>query len=197
MAALEAKAAERLTVRNDINKLRPYTLQSPQALQQQLADLTSTLAADKAHTDALDRRARALQTSADSFSVAAADVAGCIRLLEEMASELAKEEEESARNARQREALSERGNNVREVERAESMLQRQLQKWNSRTQKLRETSAAKAAEAKDKMAELRRLHKQLTDEWTETNREIERRRVRIEQTEKKVRAFFFCVDEMI
>ena len=47
---------------------------------------------------------------------------------------LSKEEEENARNAKQRDALSERGNNVREVERTEALLQRQLGKWNERTE---------------------------------------------------------------
>jgi kinetochore protein Nuf2 len=134
----------------------------------------------------LDRRARALQTSTDSFSVVSTDVASCIKILDEIAAELAKEEEELARNAKQRDALSERGNNAREVERTETMLKRQLNKWTERTEKLREQSNQKAREAKEKMHELRAVHKQLTEEQTEKGKEMEVRRVRIEQTEKKV-----------
>ncbi|KAI1393988.1 Nuf2 family protein [Hypoxylon trugodes] len=183
---LEQKTADKMMLKQESAKLRPYTLQSPQALQTSLTELNNTLNGDKAHIDSLDRRARALQTSTDSFGVVATDVASCIKLLDEIASELSKEEEENARNARQRDALSERGNNVKEVERTEALLQRQLSKWNERTEKLRDQSREKAQEAKEKMEELRALHKKLTEERSAKGTEIERRRVRIEQTEKKM-----------
>lgn len=183
---LEQKTAEKLHLKQESAKLRPYTLQSPTALQTSLTELNNTLSAEKAHIDSLDRRARALQTSTDSFTVVSADVASCIKLLDEISNELTKEEEENARNAKQRDALSERGNNVREVERTEALLQRQLSKWNERTEKLRDQSREKAQEAKEKMEELRALHKKLTEERAAKGTEIERRRVRIEQTEKKM-----------
>ncbi|KAI2636092.1 Nuf2 family protein [Xylaria nigripes] len=184
--ALEQKTTEKMMLKQESVKLRPYTLQSPQALQTSLTELTNTLSADKAHIDSLDRRARALQTSTDSFAVVSTDVASCIKLLDEILVELAKEEEEHARNSKQRDALSERGNNVREAERMEALLQRQLSTWNGRTERLREQSREKAQEAKEKMEELRALHKKLTEERAAKGTEIEKRRVRIEQTEKKM-----------
>ncbi|RDA95053.1 hypothetical protein CP533_2178 [Ophiocordyceps camponoti-saundersi (nom. inval.)] len=183
---LEQKTQEKLTLKQESAKLRPYMLQSPSALQDNLAELREILNNDKARIDALDRRARALQTSADSFAMVSTDVASCIKILDDIAVELAKEEEEIARNAKQRDTLSERGNNVREVERAEAMLRRQLGKWTERTEKLREQSNQKSQEAKDKMHELRAIHKKLTEEHTEKTKEMEIRRVRIEQTEKKM-----------
>ncbi|KAF4126895.1 kinetochore protein Nuf2 [Geosmithia morbida] len=184
-AALEQRTHEKIMLKQDSNKLRPYMLESPSRLQDQLAELRDMLSNDKSHIDSLDRRARALQTSTDSFSVVSADVAACIKILDEVAAELAKEEEEMARNSRQRDALTERGNNAREVERAETMLRRQLAKWSERTDRLRDQSAQKAQEAKDKMHELRAQHKALTEEHAENAKEMEVRRVRIEQTEKK------------
>lgn len=187
---LEEGTAQRLQLRAESAKLRPYTLQSPTALQASLAELGSALAADRARLDSLDRRARALQTSADSFAVVSGDVAGCIRVLDEIAVELGREDDEGAKLVRQKELLSANGNNVREVERHEALLQRQLAKWVERTERLREQSAQKAAEAREKMEELRAVHKRLTEERAEKGREMERRRVRIEQTEKKVRTPF-------
>ncbi|KFH45189.1 kinetochore protein-like protein [Hapsidospora chrysogenum ATCC 11550] len=186
-AALEQRTQEKLTLKQESSKLRPYMLQSPSALQDNLAELREILNSDKAHIEALDRRARALQTSTDSFAVVSADVASCIKILDEIAVELSKEEEELARNAKQRDALSERGNNAREVERTEGLLKRQLAKWTERTERLREQSEMKAQEAKEKMHELRALHKRLTEEHAEKSQEMEVRRVRIEQTEKKMR----------
>ncbi|KAL2131109.1 hypothetical protein VTI74DRAFT_5543 [Chaetomium olivicolor] len=185
-AELEEKTAAKLMLKQESAKLRPYTLQSPAALQSSLTELSNTLANDKSHIDSLDRRARALQTSTDSFAVVCSDVASCIKLLEEIAVELAKEEEDNAKNAKQRDALTERGANVREVERTEALLKRQLSKWTERTETLRAQSHEKAQRAKEKMEELRAVHSKLTEERSEKLKDIERRRVRIEQIEKKM-----------
>jgi kinetochore protein Nuf2 len=183
---LEDKTATAIHLRQESAKLRPYVLQSPAALQATLTDLNTTLSTEKAQIDSLDRRARALQTSMDTFGVVSSDVTSVSKILEEISTELLKEEEENVKNARQRDALSERGNNVREVEREESLLKRQLGKYNERTEKLREGSREKAQAAKERMEELRAVHRTLTEERSEKGREMERRRVRIEQTEKKV-----------
>jgi len=186
---LEDKTAQTITLKQESAKLKPYVLQSPAALQASLTELSNALNAEKAQIDAMDRRARALQTSMDTFSVVSTDVASCTKLLEDISVELAKEEEENVRITRQRDVLGERGNNVREVERTEGLLQRQLSKWLERTDKLRDGSKEKAMSAKERMEELRAVHRKLTEERSEKGREMERRRVRIEQTEKKVCLF--------
>jgi kinetochore protein Nuf2 len=196
-AILEDKTAQTIALRQEGSKLRPYVLQSPAALQASLTELSNALNADKTQIDTMDRRARALQTSTDTFSVVSSDVASCTKLLEEISAELAKEEEENIRIARQRDALGERGNNVREVERTEGLLQRQLSKWMERTGKLREGSKEKAMSAKERMEELRAVHRKLTEERAEKGKEMERRRVRIEQTEKKVSCFPFLLSAQL
>jgi kinetochore protein Nuf2 len=183
---LEDKTAAAINLRQESARLRPYVLSSPAALQAQLADLGNTLANEKAQIDSLDRRSRALQTSTDTFGIVSTDISTTAKILEEISSELQKEEEENVKNSRQRDALSERGNNVREVEREESLLKRQLGKYNERTEKLREGSREKAEAAKARMEELRAVHRKLTEERADKGREMEKRRVRIEQTEKKV-----------
>lgn len=185
-AILEQKTQDKATLKQESAKLRPYVLQSASSLQDNLSELRDILSNDKSHIDALDRRSRALQTSTDSFTVVATDVASCIKILDEIAAELSKEEKETVEHTKQRDALAERGNNVRDLERTETMLKRQLDKWNDRTARLREQTSAKSQDANDKMHELRALHKRLTEEHTEKGKEMEVRRIRIEQTEKKV-----------
>ncbi|KAI9753928.1 MAG: kinetochore-associated Ndc80 complex subunit nuf2 [Chaenotheca gracillima] len=182
---LEEKTAQTLNVRQESSKLRPYVHQSSSALQASLTELSNSLQTDKASIDSLDRRTRALQTSTDTFAVVTNDVLTCTKLLEEVSHELGKEEEEAIKAGKHRDALSENSNSVRDVERTENLLQRQLAKWNERTEKLRTTSAEKARSAMEHMEELRAVHRQLTDERGEKGREMEKRRVRIEQTEKK------------
>lgn len=172
--------------RQECEKLKPYVLQSPAALQGALSELSDNLVRDKGKIDLLERRTRALQTSTDSFGVVANDVQGCVKVLEDVAVELQKEEEEDVRASKNRDALAERGNSVREVEQQEKLLQRQLARWNERTEDLRKKSKEKAQAAQERMDELRAIQKQLREERAEKGREMERRRVRIEQTEKKV-----------
>ncbi|KAK0512046.1 hypothetical protein JMJ35_005174 [Cladonia borealis] len=183
---LEEKTERCLGIRQESEKLRPYVLQSPQALQANLTELSDNLGRDRSHIDALEKRTRALQTSTDAFGVVANDVVSCNKVLEEIANELHKEDEENLKAAKRRDALSERGNNVREVERTEAQLQRQLNRWLERTEAVRNGSREKAQAAKEKMEELRAVHRRLTEERTEKGREMEKRRVRIEQTEKKM-----------
>lgn len=189
-AALEERTEKSMILRQESEKLRPYAQQSSTALQANLTELSENLTRDKGQIDVLEKRTRALQTSADTFGVVGNDVTPCIKILEEVASELQKEDSETLDAAKRRDALSERGNNVREVERTEALLQRQLARWLERTENQRKSSAEKGDEAKKRMEELRTVHRRLTEERGEKGRDMERRRVRIEQTEKKVR--FFC-----
>jgi kinetochore protein Nuf2 len=183
---LEEKTERLVRARQESEKLRPYVLQSPAALQSALTELSENLMREKSQIDALERRGRALQTSGDSFTVVQNDVQACVKVLEEIAVELQKEEEEDARAAKNRDALAERGNNVREVEQNEKLLQRQLKKWEERTEELRRKHKERDEANKAKMDGLRENQRQLRDERADKGREMERRRVRIEQTEKKV-----------
>ncbi|KAI9821516.1 MAG: kinetochore-associated Ndc80 complex subunit nuf2 [Phylliscum demangeonii] len=187
-ARLEDATAAVLTARQASAKLRPYVQQQPAAgrLQAALAALAARLQAERAAVDAVERRSRALHTSAESLAVVAAEVAACVKLLDDVAAERRREEDERARAARHRDALAERGNQAREVERAQQMLARQCAKWIERTEQLRHASQDRAARASQRMDALRRTHRQLHDARADKARDIETRRVRIEQTEKKM-----------
>ncbi|RVX70757.1 putative kinetochore protein nuf2 [Exophiala mesophila] len=185
-AVLEDKTERLVRTRQESEKLRPYVLQSPAALQDALSELSENLVREKSQIDHLERRSRALQTSGDSFSVVQNDVQSCVKVLEDIAVELQKEEEEDARAAKNRDALAERGNNVREVEQNEKLLQRQLKKWEERIEELRRKQKDRDDANKARMDELREMQKQLREERAEKGREMERRKVRIEQTEKKM-----------
>ena len=173
-------------IKQESEKLRPYVLESPAALEARVNELSDNLNKDKTQIDSLEKRTRALQTSTDTFGVVSNDVLSCTKILEEISGELQKEDEENMKAARRRDALSERGNNVREVERTEALLQRQLKRWLDKTESVRNQSKDKAQTAKEKMEELRGVHRKLTEERTDKQRDMERRRIKIEQTEKKV-----------
>jgi kinetochore protein Nuf2 len=183
---LQQRVENKENVQREVVKLKPYTQQSPTALEESLRDLSDRLTGDKTQIDMLDRRARALQTSTDSFAVVATDVTSCTRLLTDVQADLSREEEELAKASRHRDALADRSNNVRDVERQERLLQKQLGNINARTNKLKTKGDEEAERARKRMEELRETHAKLTEERGEKGREMERRRVRIEQTEKKM-----------
>lgn len=188
-STLEEKLERLARSRQESEKLRPYVLQSPAALQGALQELSDNLQREKSQIDSFERRIRALQTSSDTFGVVQNDVQSCVKVLEEIAVEVQKEEEEDLRAAKNRDALNERSNSVREVEQNEKLLRRQLNKWEERIEEMRRKQRDRDEVYKNKMDELRNLQKQLREERADKGREMERRRVRIEQTEKKVCAF--------
>lgn len=184
--ALEEKTEKLMRSRQESEKLRPYVLQSPAALQESLVDLSSKLGRDKAQIDAHERRTRALQTSGDTFTTVNNDVQSCVKVLEDVSIELQKEEEEEARASKSREELAQRSNDVRDIESDEQQLHKQLKRWDERTEEQRAKAKEREISAKERMEQLKTVQKQLREERADKEREMERRRMRIEQTEKKV-----------
>lgn len=189
--ALEDKTERLMRSRQESEKLRPYVLQSPAALQDSLVELSGKLAQDKGQVDTLERRTRALQTSSDTFTVVQNDVQSCVKVLEEVGIELQKEEEEESRALKSREELAERSSDVRDIEENEQQLQTSIKRWEERTEKLRTTAKTKELESKAKMERLKGVQRELREERAEKEREMERRRMRIEQTEKKVSQYWY------
>lgn len=183
---LEDRTTAVMNMRAEASKLRPYAEQSPAVLEQSLRDLSNNLNSDRAEIERLDKRSRALQTSFDTFTLLETDVASLMRLLTDLETELNKADDEAKLAQKNRDALVEKSNSVREVERQEKMLRKQLEQWQSRTEKLRRDAETRATNAKTKMESLRATHRELTSERRDKGEEVERRRVRIEQTEKKV-----------
>lgn len=185
-ATLEERTEKMVRCRQECEKLRPYAQQKPEDLRQSLTDLSDNLTRERQQIEKLERRSRALQTSSESFTVVHNDVQSCVKVLEEISVELQKEDEEEAKAAKNREVLAERSANVREVEQNENMMKKQLASWKDRTDELRKKHKERDEASKAKMEELRSTQRLLREERSDKGREMERRRVRIEQTEKKV-----------
>jgi kinetochore protein Nuf2 len=181
------------SVRSDAAKLKPYSLQRPEALEASLRELNATLASEKQSLESLERRIRALATSIESFTACGADISTTIRLLTDLGADLAREEEELSQASRCRETLSDKTNTVQDVERTERLMKKQLEAVQARTEKLRRQAEERGQIAAKKMEELKDVHGILVRDRGDKLREIERRKVNIEQTEKKVGFLFFAV----
>jgi kinetochore protein Nuf2 len=186
VALLDERSSILDSVRADAAKLKPYSLQRPEALEASLRDLNATLASEKVNLESLERRIRALATSIESFTACGADISTTIRLLTDLGADLAREEEELSQASRCRETLSDKTNTVQDVERTERLMKKQLEAVQARTEKLRRQAEERGQVAAKKMEELKGMHAKLVRDRGDKAREIERRRVNIEQTEKKV-----------
>ena len=185
-AQLSDKTERTVSLQKECERLSPYASQSSAELQAQLNELSLNLARDKAAADAQSRRHRALQTSASGFSAAANDVSPLLTLLKGTSQDLSDEEAEALEAQKRREVLGERTRDVNEIQRAEAALRRQLEGWVERTKGLREGGEERAERDAERMRELKGEYERLGAERGERGREVERRRVRVEQTEKKV-----------
>lgn len=105
----------------EAEKIRPYIVDSPDKLQQVITDMGTSLSQEKAMVDSVERKNRALQTSADSFAIVEQDVVSAIKVMEECEQELVKEEENARRAARHHEILTQKQTDVREIERSEQV----------------------------------------------------------------------------
>ena len=185
-AILQEKTERLVRCRQESEKLRPYVLQSPAALQSSLTELSDNLLRERNQIEALERRCRALQTSGDSFGVVQNDVKACVKVLDEISVEVAREDEENVKAAKNREALSDRDRSVREIDQSEKNLRRQLQRWEERTEELKKKHREREEVYRARMNELREIQQQVREEKADKGRTMERRKVKIEQTEKKV-----------
>ena len=185
-AILQEKTERLVRCRQESEKLRPYVLQSPAALQSSLTELSDNLLRERNQIEALERRCRALQTSGDSFGVVHNDVKACVKVLDEISVEVAREDEENVKAAKNREALSDRDRSVREIDQSEKNLRRQLQRWEERTEELKKKHREREEVYRARMNELREIQQQVREEKADKGRTMERRKVKIEQTEKKV-----------
>jgi kinetochore protein Nuf2 len=102
---------------------------------------------------------------------------------EDVSTELQKEEGEP-KGCKHRDALSERGNNVREVERTEALLQRQLTRWMERTETLRKGRGENARCEEDGGAE--ECASEVNRGAGDKGREMERRRLGSRQRRRYV-----------
>jgi len=168
------------------NKIRPYIVDSPQKLQQVITNMANSLGAEKAVHDGLERKSRFLQTSADSFVIVEQDVAGCIKVMEEVEQELIKEEETSRRASRHAETLTGKQTEVHEVERSEKRLSCQLDNATEKLRRAREKGEGKAEAAQKRMLELKEEYGVLSRERNERDKEMERKKIRIERIEKEM-----------
>jgi kinetochore protein Nuf2 len=193
-AVLEDKMERLVRCRQESEKLKPYVLQSPAALQSSLAELSDNLGRERSQIDVQERRCRALNTSSESFTAVHNDVRACVKVLEEISVEVAREEEENHKAAKNREALADRDRSVREIDQSEKNLLRQLKRWEERTEDLRKKHRERDETYRTKMNELREVQQQLREEKADKGRAMERRKVKIEQTEKKVRFHVLFLD---
>jgi len=174
------------TNQRECQKLQPYIVDSPEKLQQVIGDLGKTLQKEREAVDSAERQVRALKISADSFSIAEADVASCIKLMEDCEKEMIKQDEIARKVQRQQEVLQEKDTEDKELTRKEERVSRALKNAEEKLIRAREQAASRQASAKRELERLKEEYTQLADERAATNREINAKHMKIDSLEKEM-----------
>lgn len=174
------------TTAAEAEKLRPYTQESPAALEAELKSLETSLRDGEAEIDRLERRLRALQTSSDTFTTLRTEVQDLANLLKDVQAELKREDDVFSQIRNHKDSIAKESIGIAEVEAEESRLRKDVEIWQQRTEALRVAARERADQTQAKIEELRSTHATLTTERKDRSDDVEKARSRIAWTEKKV-----------
>ncbi|KAF3935634.1 hypothetical protein ABW19_dt0205424 [Dactylella cylindrospora] len=175
----------KLRLKQDCERLRPYIFDEPGRLQQVNNEMAGQLQAEKNRLAQVERRARALQTTADSFSVIETDVNACIKVMEECEAELLREEEDNRKASRHKDVLRRRQLEYQDLEKREEVLRTRLVAAQEKVNSAKDQAEKKSAAARTKMAELRKVYDQLASERREKSNDMDRLKIQIDLKEKQ------------
>ncbi len=185
-ANLEDRNFMVLETKKEIDRVKPYIVDSPDLLHKINSDMTESLESAKQELENLEKRARKLQTSNDSFAIIESDLRSCLKLVEEIETELQKEEEASKKLNRFQELHDGNTITLHQLVRKIQQLQRQIVNSDERIDRLKQQSETKSKKTKDSMAALKDRYSTLVAERTVTQQDIDQKKAFIESTEKQM-----------
>ncbi|EWC45397.1 hypothetical protein DRE_00796 [Drechslerella stenobrocha 248] len=175
----------KLRLKQDCERLRPYIFDEPGRLQLVNNEMAGQLQAEKNRLMQVERRARALQTTADSFAVIETDVNVCIKVMEECEAELLREEEDNRKASRHKDVLRRRQLEFQDLEKREEVLKARLVAAQEKVHTAKQQAESKGATARARMTELRGVYDQLASERREKNHDMDKLKVKIDIKEKE------------
>ncbi|KAK6544612.1 kinetochore-associated Ndc80 complex subunit nuf2 [Orbilia ellipsospora] len=175
----------KLRLKQDCERLRPYIVDEPGRLQTLNNEMAMQLQMEKNRLMQVERRARALQTTTDSFGVIETDVNACIKVMEECESELLREEEDSRKASRHKDVLRKRQLEYQDMEKREEVLKTRLSGAQEKVRSGKGQAEKKSAAARARMAELRGVYDQLASERREKSHDMDKLKMQIDLKEKQ------------
>ncbi|RVD84112.1 uncharacterized protein DFL_005880 [Arthrobotrys flagrans] len=175
----------KLRLKQDCERLRPYIFDEPGRLQQLNNEMAGQLAMEKNKLMQAERRARALQTTADSFGVIETDVNACIKVMEECEAELLREEEGDRKASRHKDVLRKRQLEFQDMEKREEVLKARLIAAQEKVSAAKQQAESKSTAARARMAELRGVYDQLASERREKSHDMDKLKMQIDLKEKQ------------
>ncbi|KAF3936101.1 hypothetical protein ABW20_dc0108805 [Dactylellina cionopaga] len=175
----------KLRLKQDCERLRPYIFDEPGRLQQLNNEMASQLQTEKNRLMQAERRARALQTTADSFGVIETDVNACIKVMEECEAELLREEEDNRKASRHKDVLRKKQLEFQDMEKRDEVLRARLTGAQEKVSTAKQQAENKSVAARARMAELRGVYDQLAIERREKNHDMDKLKNQIDLKEKQ------------
>ncbi|CAN6625320.1 kinetochore protein Nuf2p [Trichomonascus vanleenenianus] len=172
-----------LETKKEMEKMRPYLVESPEMLHKINNEMNASLASSRRDLEALEKRSRLLDVSTESFKLITQDIGSCLKVVEDCETELRKEEEVAAKVTKYQEALEGKRQEEQELDRELQQLDRKIALNKDKIQRALATKGQKH----DEFAQtLQRLQNELGTAIAERDmntQDMDRKRHDIEATE--------------
>ena len=175
-----------MTLTQDIDKIKPYIVDSPERLQQANTSLGSSVSHNKQQVANLERRIRALKTSAESYHIISEDVNASLAVMEQCQNDLMEEEKESGKAQRYRDQLAQKRSEAEAMDKQEMSLRARLAAAKEKVEAIQKTSAERAKARKDEIKAMEKKYEDLARDRDVKNDSLNQKKAKIERTQKWV-----------
>ncbi|KAF5102258.1 hypothetical protein D0Z00_000441 [Geotrichum galactomycetum] len=134
--------------------VRPYIVESPAMLHKVNHDMNMSLATKRAALEAIERRARQMDTTVDNLRQIENEIRKCRKMLDEVDDELTRQDDENRKLTRLQEQRDARGLDQNKLEHRAEQFTRQIALAEEREERVRAQAAQRRSSAEASMATL-------------------------------------------
>ncbi len=176
----------RQNTEREVQKVRSRIVHSPEKLKQALQDMGQSLISEKNALSEKSKKSREVAAKIDALTAIDADLASCIKVMEECESELARVEQAAKRVAQYQELKEQKQLEVRELSVRDQQLSRQLNNSEDKLARATRQLEAKRESTRTRMQKIQEERKWVLAERMEADLEMDRKKSIIEAIEKKI-----------
>lgn len=155
IAKLQDQSFLILEARQANDRVRPYIVESPAMLHKVNQDMNMSLATKRAVLDAIERRARQMDTTVDNLRLIDNEMRKCRKMLDEVDDELSRQDDETRKLTRLQEQHDARVLEQNKLEHRAEQFTRQIGLAEEREERVRAQAAQRRSSAETSMATLR------------------------------------------
>lgn len=187
LAKIEEQSGSIRSVRGEIDRIRHYLVEPPEALHRGNQEMSQTLEERRNILATLEKRSRDLDTSMNSLREMSSDLKTCLKIIEECEEAVSKEQQIQTKLVRVQDGIEQRRTDVSNLDIRISQLQTQITNSEARIRRAQEQAEQKRLSAESKLRELQELQGEVIAERTLLGKQMDEKRAYIEAQERKMK----------